>query len=75
VAKNVVAAGLADAARSGSLRDRDANPSASNVEILARASSPMEKIAELVLENFDCVPAPSFADLELRRPFYRKIAA
>lgn len=76
VAKNVVAAGLADkceiqlayaigVARSVSI----------HVETFGTGKVPNEKIVELIEKNFDLRPAGIIAMLDLQRPIYKQTAA
>ncbi|NPV77872.1 MAG: methionine adenosyltransferase [Anaerolineae bacterium] len=76
VAKNVVAAGLAERCEiQVAYAIGVAHPLSINVETFGTGVIADEKIAELVLENFDLRPGAIIRDLDLRRPIYRKIAA
>jgi S-adenosylmethionine synthetase len=72
VAKNVVAAGLARQCQvQVSYAIGVAKPINITVYTKARASSPDEKIAELVMEHFDLRPKGIVQMLDLLRPIYR----
>ena len=76
VAKNVVAAGLADRVEvQVSYAIGVAHPLSVNVETFGTAKIPDEKIAALINEHFDLRPGAIIRDLGLRRPIYRKTAA
>jgi len=76
VAKNVVAAGLADRVEvQVAYAIGVAHPLSVNVETFGTAKIADEKIAKLVTENFDLRPGAIIRDLNLRRPIYRKTAA
>ncbi len=76
VAKNVVAAGLADkceiqiAYASGVAR-----PVSVMVDTFGTAKVPEAEIVEKINANFDLRPAAIIRDLDLRRPIYRQVAA
>ena len=76
VAKNVVAAGLADALRGpGRLRDRQGAPGRPvRRDVRHRDVIPDERIQAAVLEVFDLRPAAIIRDLDLLRPIYRTTA-
>ena len=76
VAKNIVAAGLADKCEVGLAYDIGvAHPLSVNVENFGTGKISYEEIRKLVEKNFDLRPAAIIRDLDLRRPIYRKIAA
>ncbi|MBM2823082.1 MAG: S-adenosylmethionine synthetase, partial [Thermoleophilia bacterium] len=64
VAKNVVAAGLADRC-----------PMSVNVECFGTETLPLATIEQLISEHFDLRPGAIIRDLDLRRPIYAKTAA
>ena len=76
VAKNIVAAGLADRVEvQVAYAIGVAHPLSVNVETFGTAKIADEKIAALVNEFFDLRPGAIIRDLDLRRPIYRKTAA
>jgi S-adenosylmethionine synthetase len=76
VAKNVVAAGLADRVEvQVAYAIGVAHPLSVNVETFGTAKIADEKIASLINEHFDLRPGAIIRDLDLRRPIYRKTAA
>jgi len=76
VAKNVVAAGLADRVEvQVSYAIGVAHPLSVNVETFGTAKIGDEKIAALINEFFDLRPGAIIRDLGLRKPIYRKTAA
>jgi S-adenosylmethionine synthetase len=76
VAKNIVAAGLAERCEiQVAYAIGVARPLSINVETFGTGLVPDEDIAHLVEENFDLRPGAIIRDLDLRRPIYRKIAA
>jgi S-adenosylmethionine synthetase len=76
VAKNVVAAGLADKCEvQVAYAIGVAHPVSVMVECFGTEKIGLEKINELVREHFDLRPAAILRDLDLRRPIYRKTAA
>ena len=76
VAKNIVAAGLADRVEvQVAYAIGVAHPLSVNVETFGTAKIADEKIAALVSEYFDLRPGAIIRDLDLRRPIYRKTAA
>jgi S-adenosylmethionine synthetase len=76
VAKNVVAAGLADRVEvQVSYAIGVAHPLSINVETFGTAKIADEKIAKLIDEHFDLRPGAIIRDLGLRKPIYRKTAA
>jgi len=76
VAKNVVAAGLADRCEiQVAYAIGVARPLSINVETFDTGVISDEQIAELIAENFDLRPGAIIRDLDLRKPIYRKVAA
>ena len=76
VAKNVVAAGLADRCEiQVAYAIGVAHPLSINVETFGTGRIADEKIAKLIAEHFDLRPGAIIRDLDLRRPIYRKTAA
>ncbi len=76
VAKNIVAAGLADRVEvQVAYAIGVARPLSVNVETFGTAKIADEKIASLVDEHFDLRPGAIIRDLGLRTPIYRKTAA
>jgi S-adenosylmethionine synthetase len=76
VAKNVVAAGLADRCEiQVAYAIGVARPLSVNVETFGTGKIADEKIAALVAEHFDLRPGAIIRDLDLRRPIYRRTAA
>ena len=76
VAKNIVAAGLADRVEvQVSYAIGVAHPLSVNVETFGTAKIADEKIAALINEHFDLRPGAILRDLDLRRPIYRNTAA
>ncbi len=76
VAKNIVAAGLADKCEiQVSYAIGVAQPTSINVDTFGTGRIPDEKIVEIVRENFDLRPAGIIQMLDLRRPIYRPTAA
>ncbi len=76
VAKNVVAAGLADRCEiQVAYAIGVAHPLSVNVETFGTGKIPDEAIAQLISENFDLRPGAIIRDLKLRRPIYRATAA
>jgi len=76
VAKNIVAAGLADRVEvQVAYAIGVAHPLSVNVETFGTAKIADEKIAALINEYFDLRPGAIIRDLDLRRPIYRKTAA
>jgi S-adenosylmethionine synthetase len=76
VAKNVVAAGLADRCQlQVAYAIGVARPFSILVECFGTENVPVEKIEALVQEHFDLRPAAILRDLDLRRPIYAKTAA
>ena len=76
VAKNVVAAGLAERCEiQVAYAIGVAHPLSINVETFGTGRIADEKIAKLIAEHFDLRPGAIIRDLDLRRPIYRKTAA
>ncbi|HTR32792.1 MAG TPA: methionine adenosyltransferase [Gaiellaceae bacterium] len=76
VAKNVVAAGLADRCQiQVAYAIGVARPFSVLVETFGTEHVPVTRIEELVDEHFDLRPAAILRDLDLRRPIYAKTAA
>jgi S-adenosylmethionine synthetase len=76
VAKNVVAAGLADRCEvQVAYAIGVAHPVSVLVETFGTAKIDEEKIAELVKSHFDLRPAAIIANLDLRRPIYKQTAS
>jgi S-adenosylmethionine synthetase len=76
MAKNVVAAGLAERCEIQIAYSIGvAKPVSVYVETFGTAKIPEERIAELVEKHFPVKPADIIAQLNLRRPIYRKTAA
>ncbi len=76
VAKNVVAAGLADRCELQiAYAIGVAHPVSIQVECFGTEALPTARIEELVREHFDLRPAAILRDLDLRRPIYAKTAA
>ena len=76
VAKNLVAAGLAEKCEIQlSYAIGVAQPTSINVDTLGTGKLSSEKLVEIVRENFDLRPAGIIKMLDLRRPIYRPTAA
>ncbi len=76
VAKNVVAAGLAERCQiQVAYAIGVAHPVSVLVDCFGTEAIPQARIEELVHEHFDLRPAAILRDLDLRRPIYRKTAA
>ena len=76
VAKNVVAAGLAERCEvQVSYAIGLAEPINVSVETFGTGNIPNDRIAELVAEHFDLRPGAIIHDLELRNPIYAQTAA
>jgi S-adenosylmethionine synthetase len=76
VAKNIVAAGLADRVEvQVAYAIGVAHPLSVNVETFGTAKIADEKISTLISEFFDLRPGAIIRDFNLRRPIYRKTAA
>jgi S-adenosylmethionine synthetase len=75
VAKNVVAAGLADSCEIQlAYVIGVARPVSVRVETFETASLSEELIEELINKHFDLRPAAIIRDFDLRKPIYRKLA-
>jgi len=76
VAKNLVAAGLADRCQiQVAYAIGVAHPLSVLVDTFGTEAIPVPRIEELVREHFDLRPAAILRDLDLRRPIYAKTAA
>ncbi len=76
VAKNIVAAGLADRVEiQVAYAIGVAEPVSLHVETFGTNRIPVEKIEELVKRHFDLRPGAIIRDLDLLRPIYRQVAA
>ena len=76
VAKNLVAAGLADKCEIQlSYAIGVAQPTSINVDTFGTGKLSSEKLVEIVRENFDLRPAGIIKMLDLRRPIYKQTAA
>ena len=76
VAKNIVAAGLADQCEVQlAYAIGVARPLSLLIETFGTGKIPAEKIAALVEKHFDLRPAAIIRNLQLRRPIYRQVAA
>jgi S-adenosylmethionine synthetase len=76
VAKNIVAAGLADRAEVNvAYAIGVARPVSIAVQTFNTEHLPIDRIEELVREHFDLRPAAILRDLDLKRPVYSKTAA
>ena len=76
VAKNVIAAGLADRFELQiSYAIGKAHPTSVMVETFGTGKIPDEALEALVRKHFDLRPAAIIANLDLRRPIYRQTAA
>ena len=76
VAKNIVAAGLADKCEIQlSYAIGVAKPTSIMVETFGTGKLPNEKLTEIINENFDLRPAGIIKMLDLRRPIYKQTAA
>jgi S-adenosylmethionine synthetase len=75
VAKNIVAAGLADKCEVAvAYAIGVARPVSISVDTFGTAKVPEELILELIHKNFDLRPGAIIRDLNLRRPIYRQTA-
>ena len=75
VAKNVVAAGLADRCEvQVAYAIGVAHPLSVNVETFGTGKIDDSRIAELINQHFDLRPGAIIRDLDLRRPIYRQIS-
>ncbi|MFA5094156.1 MAG: methionine adenosyltransferase domain-containing protein, partial [Candidatus Omnitrophota bacterium] len=76
VAKNIVAAGLAEKCQLQiAYVIGRAEPVSVNVETFGTGQVSNERLVKLVRENFDLTPKGIIEKLELRKPFYKKTAA
>lgn len=76
VAKNIVAAGLADKCEIQlAYAIGVASPVSINVDTYGTGKVAEEKLVELIKENFDLRPAGIIKMLDLRRPIYKQTAA
>lgn len=76
VAKNVVAAGLAERCEiQVAYAIGVAHPLSINVETFGTGTIDDEQIAALITEHFDLRPGAIIRDLDLRKPIFRKTAA
>jgi S-adenosylmethionine synthetase len=76
VAKNIVAAGLAERAQvQVAYAIGVADPVSIMVETFGTGKVPNAKLEQLIRKHFDFTPAGIIKYLDLRRPFYRKTAA
>ncbi len=76
VAKNIVAAGLAERCEiQVAYAIGVAHPLSVNVETFGTGRIPDERIARLIDELFDLRPGAIISDLDLRQPIYRQTAA
>ncbi len=76
VAKNIVAAGIADKCELQlAYAIGVAEPVSIMIDAFGTGKIDDDKIAQLVEKNFDLRPAAIIRDLDLRRPIYRQVAA
>ncbi len=76
VAKNIVAAGLAERCEIQlSYAIGVAQPTSINIDTFGTGKVSDEKLSEIVAENFDLRPAGIIKMLDLRRPIYKQTAA
>src|ERR671918_385953 len=76
VAKNVVAAGLADRCQlQVAYAIGVAHPMSVNIECFGTETVPLSTVEKLVSENFDLRPGAIIRDLDLQRPIYAKTAS
>jgi S-adenosylmethionine synthetase len=76
VAKNVVAAGLAERCELQiAYAIGVAHPLSINVETFGTGKIPDDEIVKIIAGNFDLRPGAIIRDLNLRRPIYRKTAS
>ena len=76
VAKNIVAAGLADKCEIGlAYAIGVARPLSVFVDTFGTGKLSEDEIKKLVLENFDLRPAAIIRDLDLQKPIYKQLAA
>ncbi len=75
VAKNIVAAGLADRCEvQVAYAIGVAEPLSINVETFGTSDYTSEQLVQLIEEHFDLRPGAIIRDLDLRRPIYQKTA-
>lgn len=76
VAKNLVAAGLCEKAEIQlSYAIGVASPTSVRIDTFGSGKLPDEKLADIILENFDLRPAGIIQKLNLRRPIYKETAS
>jgi S-adenosylmethionine synthetase len=76
IAKNVVAAGLADRCEVQlAYAIGVAKPVSVNVMTFGTGKLPDEKLADIVYNHFDCRPASLIKTLDLRKPIYQRTVA
>jgi S-adenosylmethionine synthetase len=76
VAKNIVAAGIADRCEIQlAYAIGIANPVSIMVDTFGTGKIPDEQIIDLIRANFDLRPAAIIRNLKLRRPIYKRTAA
>ncbi len=76
VAKNIVAAGLADRCEiQVAYAIGVSHPLSVNVETFGTGRIPSDQIADLIESHFDLRPGAIIRDLDLRRPIYQQVAA
>ncbi|MEI3443473.1 MAG: methionine adenosyltransferase domain-containing protein [Bacteroides thetaiotaomicron] len=76
VAKNIVAAGLADKCEIElAYAIGVARPLSIFIDTFGTGKVSEEKLVELVNENFDLRPGAIIRDLDLRKPIYKQVAA
>lgn len=76
VAKNIVAAGLADRCEvQVAYAIGVAHPVSINIETFGTSDYSAEQLEAIVKDNFDLRPGAIIRDLDLRRPIYRQTAA
>lgn len=76
IAKNLVAAGLADKVEIGlAYAIGIARPTSVYVETFGTGKLSHEEIEKIIMENFDMRPAAIIRDLDLLRPIYRQTAS
>jgi S-adenosylmethionine synthetase len=76
VAKNVVAAGLADRCQlQVAYAIGVAHPMSVNVDCFGTETVPLATVEQLIKENFDLRPGAIIRDLDLQRPIYAKTAS
>lgn len=76
VAKNIVAAGIADKCEvQFAYAIGVADPVSIFVDTFGTGKTPMDKIVKLIRENFNLTPKGMIESLDLRKPIYKKTAA